>query len=207
MMSAGTFRMLAKSRLRADAPTTWDHSDDDNNERARLIPDGVVPRASAVLIGMMERAGELHVLLTERDAGLSKHAGQIAFPGGRMDAGETALQTAMREAEEETGLPPSQVEALGYLDGYLTVTGFFIVPVVAMLHGSFQLQPRAGEVASIFDVPLSFFLNDANREMHSREWNGMTRQYNAYPYGDRYIWGATAGILKNLAGKFDHANT
>jgi 8-oxo-dGTP pyrophosphatase MutT (NUDIX family) len=205
MMTPDLFRALAKARLRSDAPLTWDHSDDDNNERARLIPTGVKPRASAVLIGMLERDGALHVLLTERDAGLSKHAGQIAFPGGRMDAGETALQAALREAEEETGLPQSHVEAVGYLDGYLTVTGFFIVPVVALLKGGFALRPQAGEVASIFDVPLSFFLNDANREIHTREWNGMQRNYNAYPFGDRYIWGATAGIMKNLARKFENA--
>jgi 8-oxo-dGTP pyrophosphatase MutT (NUDIX family) len=207
MMTADHFRLLAKARLRADAPTGWDHSDDDNNERARLIPAGVKPKASAVLIGMMPRDDGLHVLLTERDAGLSKHAGQIAFPGGRMDAGETALQAALREAEEETGLPPDQVETVGYLDGYLTVTGFFIVPVVALLKADFERRPRAGEVADIFDVPLAFFLDDRNREIHEREWNGLTRNYNAYPYGDRYIWGATAGILKNLARKLEHAET
>jgi 8-oxo-dGTP pyrophosphatase MutT (NUDIX family) len=204
-MTPEQFRMLAKARLRQDAPLTWDHSDDDNNERARMIPVGVKPKASAVLVAMLERDGALHVLLTERDAGLSKHAGQIAFPGGRMDEGETAFQAALREAEEETGLPPSHVDVVGFLDGYLTVTGFFVVPVVAMLRDGFVLRPRAGEVASIFDVPLSYFLDDANRQLHSREWNGLTRHYNVYTYGDRYIWGATAGMLKNLARRFEHA--
>jgi 8-oxo-dGTP pyrophosphatase MutT (NUDIX family) len=116
------------------------------------------------------------------------------------------LQAALREAEEETALPAAQVQPLGFLDGYLTVTGYFVVPVVARLHGPLQLTPHAGEVDEIFNVPLAFFLDAANRETHSREWQGLTRHYYVYPYQQRYVWGATAGMLKNLADRFgaDH---
>jgi 8-oxo-dGTP pyrophosphatase MutT (NUDIX family) len=189
--------------LRAAAPVTWDHSDDDINVKARMIPQGVKPRAAAVLVGLIERDGGLQLLLTRRHAGLSRHGGQIAFPGGRVDAGETALAAALREAEEETGLPASHVEVLGFLDGYLTVTGYFVVPVVALLRHGFAFAPRPGEVAEVFEVPLSFLLDRGNRETHTREWNGLTRRYYAYAYGERYIWGATAGMIKNLGDRLE----
>lgn len=199
--SAERLRMAAPLLLRAEAPLTWDASDDDMNIKARMIPDGVKPKAAAVLVGLVERAGGLHVLLTQRHARLSKHAGQIAFPGGRLDAGETALAAALREAEEETGLPPRCVEPLGYLDGYLTVTGYFVTPVVALVSGAYELRPHEAEVDNIFDVPLDFFLQEGNRETHTREWQGLTRHYYAYPFGERYVWGATAGMLKNLSDR------
>lgn len=203
--TANTFSVAAKRALRRAAPETWDHSDDDMNVKARMIPEGVAPKAAAVLVGLVERDGALQLLLTQRHAGLSKHAGQVAFPGGRIDEGETALEAALREAEEETGLPPHHVEVLGYLDGYLTVTGYFVAPVVALLKDGFAVAPQPGEVDEVFEVPLSFLLDAANRETHTREWNGLTRRYYAYPYGERYIWGATAGMIKNLGDRLHAA--
>lgn len=209
-MSAFTARALvevAKRALRAAAPETWEHSDDDMNVKARMIPAGVKPKAAAVLVGLIERDGSLQVLLTQRHAGLSTHAGQIAFPGGRVDPGETARAAALREAEEETGLTPHHVDVLGYLDGYLTVTGYFVAPVVALLREGFAVAPQPGEVDEVFEVPLSFLLDEGNRETHTREWNGLTRRYYAYPCGERYIWGATAGMIKNLGDRLHAAGT
>jgi 8-oxo-dGTP pyrophosphatase MutT (NUDIX family) len=203
MMSGQDFRERAAAALRQSAPASWDHSDDDMNAKARLIPEGVRPKAAAVLVGVVERPGGLQVLLTQRHAGLNSHAGQIAFPGGRIDAGESPLQAALREAEEETGLPPGHVEVVGFLDGYLTVTGYFVAPVVGLLKGDFPVVPQPGEVDDVFEVPLAFLLDSGNRETHTREWQGLTRRYFAYPFGDRYIWGATAGMIKNLGDRLN----
>ena len=126
------------------------------------------------------------------------HAGQIAFPGGRLDEGETALQAALRETFEETGLHPKFVQPLGYLDGYLTITQYIVTPVVALVREGFSLQAAPNEVDDIFEVPLSFLMDVQNRQTQSREWKGMTRHFYVFPHGDRYIWGATAGMIKNL---------
>lgn len=196
--------------LLAAPPPSWNATDDDMNLKARMIPDGISPKAASVLVAIICRGNDLTVLLTRRTAHLSSHAGQIAFPGGRRDEGETPLQTALREAREETGLAEEFIEPLGYLDGYLTVTGYLVNPVVALLRDGFTLQAHAGEVADIFEVPLPFLMNAANRETHSREWNGLTRHYYAYPFGERYIWGATAGMIKNLGDRLygnTHAKT
>ncbi|MBL8790601.1 MAG: CoA pyrophosphatase [Rhizobiales bacterium] len=190
----------ARSLLR-EPPPSWDASDDDMNVKARMIPDGIKPKHAAVLVGLISRGDELNVLLTQRTAHLSKHAGQIAFPGGRLDEGETPLAAALRETFEETGIEPSFVEPLGYLDGYLTVTGYLVNPVVALLKEGYRLAPHDHEVADIFEVPLSFLLTETNRETHTREWQGLTRRYYAYPFGERYIWGATAGMIKNLGDR------
>jgi 8-oxo-dGTP pyrophosphatase MutT (NUDIX family) len=204
VITLNQFLSSAPLALRAEPPDTWDLSDDEMNSKAQMIPQGIVPKPAAVLVGVMENA-EPTLLLTQRTTTLSKHGGQIAFPGGRLDAGETPLQAALREAEEETGLASRYIEPLGYLDGYLTVTGYFIVPVVARILPGFTFTPHAAEVDEIFDVPLSFLLNAQNRETQTREWKGMTRRYYVYPYQQRYIWGATAGMIKNLSDKFEHA--
>jgi len=154
-----------------------------------------------VLIPVICRDDQLTVLLTQRTEHLTKHAGQIAFPGGRRDAGETPLETALRETHEETGLTAKYIEPLGYLDGYLTVTGYLVNPVVALVHEGFALQAEAAEVSDIFEVPFDFLMNNANRETHTRDWQGLTRHYYAYPFGNRYIWGATAGMIKNLGDR------
>ncbi len=204
MLTLNHFLTRAPTALRADPPDTWDLSDDEMNSKAQMIPHGIVPKPAAVLVGVIENAVP-SVLLTQRTASLSKHGGQIAFPGGRIDAGETPLQAAVREAEEETGLASRYIEPLGYLDGYLTVTGYFVVPVVARILPGHTFTPQASEVDDIFDVPLQFLLDAKNRETQTREWKGMTRRYYVYPYEQRYIWGATAGIIKNLSDRFQNA--
>lgn len=200
-LTKSDFLTRANRSLLAEAPLSWNSSDDDMNIKARMIPDGIKPKAASVLVPIICRGDDLTVLLTQRTAHLSKHPGQIAFPGGRRDEGETPLQAALREAREETGLAPDFVQPLGYLDGYLTVTGYLVNPVVALLRDGFTLQAEAGEVADIFEVPLAFLMNAANRETHSRDWQGLTRHYYAYPFGERYIWGATAGMIKNLGDR------
>ena len=196
--SLADFLRRAKAHLRAEPTSGWQGSDDDMNDRARMIPEGVEPKAAAVLVPIVKRPTGPTVLLTQRHSGLAKHAGQIAFPGGRMDQGETAVDAALREAEEETGLARSFVSPLGYLDGFLTVTQYLVTPVVALVEEGFTLTPQPSEVDDIFEVPLAFLMNAANRQTQSREWKGLTRHFFVYPYGERYIWGATAGMIKNL---------
>jgi 8-oxo-dGTP pyrophosphatase MutT (NUDIX family) len=193
------FSKLARERLHDAPQASWNRSDDDANERAQLIPKDIVPKHAAVLIGVVAREGAPTVLFTQRHAGLAKHAGQISFPGGKLDAGETALQAALRETEEETGLAREFVLPLGYLDGYLTVTGYFVTPVVALVREGFSLVPQAGEVDEIFEVPLEFIMDDQNREMQSRAWAGSKRHFYAYTHEGRFIWGATAGMIKNMS--------
>jgi 8-oxo-dGTP pyrophosphatase MutT (NUDIX family) len=160
------------------------------------------PAQAAVLVPIVLR-DELTVLFTQRTDTLKKHPGQIAFPGGRVDAEDTsAIETALREAQEEIGLARHHVEPIGYLDGYRTGTGFAITPVVALITPPFTLHLAADEVADAFEVPLSFLMDTANHQKHSREWRGRMRSYWAMPFGDRYIWGATAGMLKNMADRF-----
>jgi 8-oxo-dGTP pyrophosphatase MutT (NUDIX family) len=202
MITFDGFADRARVVLRAEAPGQWDHSDDDMNVKARMIAEGLMPKAAAVLVGIMDHVDGPRLLLTQRKSTLSKHAGQIAFPGGRIDDGETPLQAALREAEEETGLQPAFVEPLGYLDGYLTVTGYFVVPLVARIGQGHTLAPQESEVEEIFDVPLSFLLDPANCRVDTRDWKGLERRYYVYPYESRYIWGATAGMIRNLSDRF-----
>ncbi len=156
-------------------------------------------RRAAVLVGLVERDGDLQVLLTQRSDGLPTHAGQIAFPGGKIDpCDDGPVACALRETHEETGVAPEFVEPVGFLDVYQTRTGFRVVPVVAFLRPGFTLVPEPGEVTDIFEVPLSHFMDTENHLRHSREYQGKTRYFYAMPYGERYVWGATAGMLKNL---------
>ncbi|MEL6372386.1 MAG: CoA pyrophosphatase [Pseudomonadota bacterium] len=155
------------------------------------------PRAAAVLVGIVNRA-PLTLLLTARAVTLKSHPGQIAFPGGKLDAGETAMQAALREADEEVGLAHTQIEPLGYLEGYLTGTGFHISPLVALIEPPLALKLDPREVADAFEVPLAFVMDRANHQRHTRVWKGRERQYYAMDHGARHIWGATAGIIRNL---------
>ena len=154
-------------------------------------------RIAAVLIGIVERS-EPMVLLTQRAAHLTDHPGQIAFPGGKIDAGETPLQAALREAHEEVGLEGRFVDPIGYLDVYVTSRNFRIVPTLARVTPGFKLTLNEHEVDDAFEVPLSFLTNPKNHQRHSRDYNGVKRHYYAMPFGERYIWGVTAGILRGL---------
>ena len=160
------------------------------------------PAHAAVLVPLVMRE-QLTVLLTERTAHLSTHSGQVAFPGGRQDPGDAdAAATALREAQEEVGLVPAAVEVLGCLPTYVTGTAFVVTPVVGLVAPDAALTPNPYEVADVFEVPLAFLMNPAHHERHRYEVNGQPREWFAMPYQDgarqRYIWGATAGMLRNL---------
>jgi 8-oxo-dGTP pyrophosphatase MutT (NUDIX family) len=162
--------------------------------------DGALPRIpAAVLVPLVEHTDGFTVLLTQRTADLKSHAGQISFPGGRIEPEDAdAIAGALRETEEEIGLARSHVEILGHLDPYITVTGYEVTPVVGAVTPPFDLKADPVEVADIFEVPLAFLLDPANHQRHSRMVGDLQRAYYAMPYGDRYIWGATAGMLINL---------
>ena len=155
-------------------------------------------RSAAVLVPVVERDDQLTVLFTRRTAHLHDHAGQISFPGGRAEASESPLDTALRETEEEIGLARQHVEPLGELSEYVTVTGYRVTPVVGLVRPPFELAPDDFEVAEIFEVPLAFLLDPANHQRNSVVYEGLHRHYYAMPYGQYYIWGATAGMLMNL---------
>jgi 8-oxo-dGTP pyrophosphatase MutT (NUDIX family) len=179
---------------RAGLRVRGDHDlNPDLGYKAQLTP-------AAVLVPIVERDVPT-VLFTRRTAHLHDHAGQISFPGGRVEPCDTnPIDCALREAEEEVGLPPSRVEIIGRLDTYQTRTGFEIVPVVGVVRPPFALNPDTFEVAEVFEVPLSFIVDAANHRRHARiDPGGIERQFWALPYNDYYIWGATAGMLVNLS--------
>ena len=168
------------------------------------------PAAAAVLMPLVMRR-ELMLLLTQRTTNLSTHSGQVALPGGRSDPTDIdAADTALREATEEVGLPRSHTEVLGTLPVYVTGTAYSITPVVALVTPGFVLQPNPDEVADVFEVPLAYLMNPANHRRHAVEFDGVTREWLSMPYldeviqhgdgqpTDRFIWGATAGMLRNL---------
>lgn len=156
---------------------------------------------AAVLIPIIEHP-KPYVLLTLRPKEMSLHAGQICFPGGRFQREDKdLLQTALREAEEETGISPEAVEVAGFLDSYDTVTGYTVIPVVGLLREGFTLLPNPNEVVEILQVPLAHLLNPANHERRSREHDGARREYYAIHFEDRLIWGATAGMIVNFSRK------
>ncbi len=161
-------------------------------------PPGASYRRAAVLVGLMDRGEDYGVLLTLRPETMSSHAGQIAFPGGRIEPGESALAAALREAQEEVGVNPASVRILGQGDTYLTGSGFAIAPFVGLLPPDFVPVPHASEVADVFETPLSFLMDATNHQRHEREFRGALRAYYAMPHNGRYIWGATAGMIKSL---------
>jgi 8-oxo-dGTP pyrophosphatase MutT (NUDIX family) len=154
-------------------------------------------RPAAVLIPVIDRPDPT-VLLTLRTE-LPSHPGQIAFPGGKIEPHDaTPADAALREADEEIGLERALIEPIGYLDLYLTFSGFRILPTVARVARDYALSLNADEVADAFEVPLAFLMEPANHQRKTRDWKGIERAYYAMPFGERYIWGVTAGILRNL---------
>ena len=171
--------------------------DHDLNPGFMSPPDRL--REAAVLVPLVDRPEGLTVLFTLRTAHLSAHAGQISFPGGRRETYDRSPEdTALRETEEEVGLPRDRVEVLGRLDTYLTRTGFQVIPVVGLVRPPFEVTPDPTEVDEVFEVPLAVILDPSLPERHSRELMGQPRYFYAFPYEQRYIWGATAGMLVNL---------
>ncbi len=157
-------------------------------------------RPAAVLVPLIDRAEGMSVLLTERTAHLRKHAGQIAFPGGSIDADDgDPVATALRETEEEVGLPRDHVTLIGRLDTYVTGTGFEITPLVGIVRVPFPLAANPYEVADVFEVPLAFVLDPRNHQRTDRVVENRTRTFFVLPFENRFIWGATAGMLVNLA--------
>jgi len=203
-LTADEFATLARERLRPEPPALGDvisrpRGDHELQPQPMVPPDerGAVP--AAVLIGIVPRPDGPTVLLTQRAAALRSHSAQVAFPGGRVDAVDgSPVVTALRETEEEIGLPRERIRTLGFLDAYLTGTGYRIVPVVALVEPPFSLTLNPHEVDEAFETPLSFLLDPANHRREGREWKGLYRTYYAMPFGDRYIWGATAGMIRNL---------
>lgn len=172
-------------------------SDFDLNPQGRVV--GRTLAAAAVLVPLVERADGLTVLLTRRSDSLKRHSGQIAFPGGRADPGETPEETALRESWEEIGLDRAHVRTVGQGDVYETGTGFAITPVVAFVRPGFTLKRHEAEVAEIFETPFAFLMDPANHQLRvSRAPDGVERRYYAMPYEERTIWGATAGIVRTL---------
>jgi len=196
----------ARARLRLDVPPALTDPTAQGIRRGDLDLDpalweraGVAAtKPAAVLVPIVDR-GEPTVLLTQRTAELASHAGQVAFPGGKIDpSDESPVAAALREAKEEVGLAPMLVEPIGYLDLYLTFSGFRILPTLARVKPDFQLTLNPREVTDAFEVPLEFLMEPANHRRKTRDWKGITREYYEMPFGERYIWGITAGILRNL---------
>ena len=180
-------------------------SDYDLTEGIFARPEGELTHAS-VLLPLIERPDGCHIILTKRTAGLRNHPGQIAFPGGRRDAGDaTAEATALREAEEEIGLHRQQVELVGTGGRHHTVTGFDVTPVLGFIDGPFTPVPEVGEVAEVFSVPFAFLMASENVRVEARRWRGMDRKYYVIPYGPYYIWGATARMIVALADAWEDA--
>ena len=188
-----------RTQLLQAAPDVTEHDDYDMVPRPASF--GAVK--AAVLLPVVTRA-EPMLLFTRRTDTLARHSGQVSFPGGRSEAGDLSpIQTALRETFEETGIAPDFVSMAGYLDRYLTGTGFDIQPVVGVLGDGFALAPDPREVAEIFEVPLAFLCDPANRRRESRELGGVRRSFYAFTYKEHEIWGATAAIIVNLAQRLD----
>ena len=205
VVSAAEFYDRVRARLNFDVPQGLvdpniipESGDPGTDKMLEIIAREQPVRPAAVLIPVVDHK-EPTVLLTQRSPNLSEHAGQIAFPGGKIDATDASPRdAALREAWEEVGLDGSFIDPIGYLDVYGTGFGFRILPTVARVKPGFKLTINHSEVVDAFEVPLSFLMNPANHQIHSKEFRGMERSYYAMPYAERYIWGATAGILRVL---------
>jgi 8-oxo-dGTP pyrophosphatase MutT (NUDIX family) len=173
------------------------------DELVDLTPETSL-RDAAVLLPLVRRGAALNLLLTRRTEHLTHHAGQISFPGGRVEPNDAGpLAAALRETEEEIGLPASAVDALGFLDPLATITGFRILPVVGVIDDLPPLRLDPNEVADVFEVPLSFVLDRAHQQRRQREFRGRVRSYHVIEYGTHHIWGATASMIVNLADRIE----
>jgi 8-oxo-dGTP pyrophosphatase MutT (NUDIX family) len=204
-ISSAEFFDRSRARLRFDVPAGLTDAsivppsgDRGTDHMLQILAREQPIRPAAVLIAVVDHP-EPTVLLTQRSAHLNDHAGQISFPGGKIDPTDaTPLDAALREAEEEVGLTRDFIDPIGYLDLYATSFGFRILPTVARVRPGFTLKINAAEVEDAFEVPLAFLMNPANHQIHSKEFRGIERSYYAMPFAERYIWGATAGILRVL---------
>jgi 8-oxo-dGTP pyrophosphatase MutT (NUDIX family) len=204
-LTAAEFFARAKERLNLDVPAgltdpnvTPTRGDHDADPVMQKIAQVRPIRPAAVLVPVVDHP-EPTVLLTQRAQHLPNHPGQVSFPGGKIESSDAdPLAAALRETEEEIGLDRGHVEPLGYLDLYMTTLGYRIVPTIARVEPGFKLNLNVAEVDNVFEVPLAFVMDRANVQRHSRDWQGMTRHYYAITFGERYIWGVTAGILCNL---------
>jgi 8-oxo-dGTP pyrophosphatase MutT (NUDIX family) len=194
-----------RGRLLQQPPDITEHDDYDMDPAKRPASFGAVK--AAVLLALIPRPsseGGPALLFTRRTDTLARHSGQVSFPGGRSEARDlSAVETALRETFEETGISPSFITVAGYLDRYLTGTGFDIQPVVGILAEGFALTPDPREVAEIFEVPLAFLCDPANRRRESREMGGRQRSFYAFTYQGHEIWGATAAIVVNLVQRLN----
>ena len=187
-------REQLKAALHRDGPPSSDY---DLNKNVRLPPDRKL-RDAAVLVGVIDGAGEPSVILTKRTPTLKHHPGQIAFPGGKVEESDIdVVSAALREAHEEIGLPVENVDVIGTLPFHETVTNFTVTPVLALVK-PFEAKPQEGEVAEVFQVPLSHVLDADRYRVQARRWRGEQRAYFTVPFGPYYIWGATARMLRAL---------
>jgi 8-oxo-dGTP pyrophosphatase MutT (NUDIX family) len=205
VMTSAEFYDRARSRLSFDVPPGLidpniipETGDPGTDKMLEIMAREAPVRPAAVLIPIVDH-DEPTVLLTQRSPHLKEHSGQVAFPGGKIDATDKSpLDAALREAQEEVGLDRSFIDPIGYLGVYGTGFGFRILPTLARVKPGFNLTINHSEVDDAFEVPLSFLMNPANHQLHSKEFRGMERTYYAMPFAERYIWGATAGILRIL---------
>lgn len=198
--SADEFRRRALTQMGGPVESAWrEHGD-------FLLNPSIVPhlenlhlKDAAVLVPVVDDGEDAHVIFTQRTASLRKHSGQVAFPGGAVDPEDRSIElAALREAQEEIGLDPRFVETIGRLPHYMALSGFKITPVLAVVQPGFELVPNPDEVESVFEVPLSFLMNPGNHGRGSGHWQGEDRHFYRMPYGDRNIWGITAGIVRML---------
>jgi 8-oxo-dGTP pyrophosphatase MutT (NUDIX family) len=204
-LSGAEFFERAGARLSLDVPegmtdpsVTPSRGDHDADPVMLKIAAVRPIRPAAVLVPVIDHP-EPTVLLTQRAQHLPNHPGQISFPGGKIEADDPSpLAAALRETDEEIGLDPNLVTPIGYLDLYMTTLGYRIVPVIGRVKPDFALTLNTAEVDATFEVPLAFLMDQTNVQRHSRDWQGLTRHYYAITFGERYIWGVTAGILRNL---------
>lgn len=191
--------MMAASKREWTRPMAGDHTlyrPVDNEDFINELP----LKPSAVLVPIVERGSDLSIMLTKRSSKLKSHSGQVSFPGGRCDAGDAhAMATALREAREEINMPKANVEVIGAMEDYETVTGFSVSPVVGFVDPDFQIIRQESEVEDVFEVPLEFILNPDNHIIEQLMWNGIMRHYYVFPHDKYKIWGATAAMLVRFA--------